>query len=263
VRIALFLNRDIYCSVALNELIRGLAEHELSVFVSDKVGRAPQVEALDVLRLIEQDIPFDHVFPGIDAEGELLTPQLVERRYGARWEPMNAPNDAASLERMRALALDLVVSIRYGRIFKKPFLELPRLGVINLHSGVLPDFRGVMASFHALAEGAEELGCTLHYIDDATIDTGPIISAWRRPIDASQSYFGHVLSLYRPGARLVLEAVSRLEGGDELEATPQPRDGGAYFSFPNDADVARFESNGFRLFRASEYRALLERFHGS
>jgi methionyl-tRNA formyltransferase len=263
VNIALFLNRDIYCSVVLNHLVAGLAEHQTSVFYSDQVGRAPVGEALDVLRLIEQDIPNEHVFPSVDSGGELLTPELIERRHNISCETMNAPNEPVALDRLRALECDLVVAIRYGRIFKADFLNIPRLGVLNLHSGILPDYRGVMASFHALAAGACELGCTLHYIDDPTIDTGPIVAAWRRPADPAQSYFGHVLSLYEPGARLVVESIARLAQGEELTSTPQSRDGGAYFSFPDEDVVARFERRGYRLFHASEYRDLLRRYHGS
>lgn len=68
--IAFFLNRDVYCSVVLNHLVAGLAEHQTSVFYSDKVGRAPAGEALDVLRLIEQDIPNEHVFPSSGQKGQ-------------------------------------------------------------------------------------------------------------------------------------------------------------------------------------------------
>ena len=262
-KIALFLNRDIYCSVVLNHLVAGLAEHQTSVFYSDKVGRAPAVEALDVLRLLEQDLPNEHVFPFIESAGELLTPELIERQHRIPCESMNAPNEPVALDRLRALECDLVVSIRYGYIFKADFLSIPRLGVLNLHSGILPDYRGVMASFHALAAGAREIGCTLHYIDDPTIDAGPIVDAWRRPVDPAQSYFGHVLSLYQPGARLVAESIARLTKEEELTSTPQARDSGAYFSFPDADVVARFEQNGYSLFHASEYRDLLRRYHGA
>lgn len=264
--VALFVNRDIYCSVVLNHLLPRLPGHCAGIFVSDHVGAAPEVEALDVLRLLERDIPYDHVFPLIEAKGsggELLTPGLIERRYGVAFETMNAPNEPAALELLRRLDLDVVVSIRYGRIFERDFLDLPRLGVLNLHSGILPDFRGVMASFRALVKGASEIGCTLHYIDEPTIDTGPVVGEWRRPVNPTQSYFGHVLSLYEPGARLVVDALARLAKGDELTIAAQSRSGGAYFSFPNDEDVARFDSRGCRLFEADEYRGCLARFQGS
>ena len=261
--IGLFLNRDIYSSYALNLLVVGLGGHRVFVFVSDKVGRAPSLEALDVLKLIEQDVPFDHVFPFVDEPGELLTPQLIEHRHGIPVESLNTPNDPETLEHLRELELDVAVSLRYGRIFKAAFVELPRLGVLNLHSGILPDYRGVMASFHALATDASEVGCTLHFIEDASIDTGPIVAEWRRPVDRSLSYFGHVLSLYDPGVRLVLDALARIDEGGELEKKFQRADEGAYFTFPQEEDIARFEARGYRLFHPSEYRELLARYHGS
>jgi len=199
----------------------------------------------------------------VERPGELLTPRLFERRYAVTIEAMNAPNDPGALARVRALDLDVVVSIRYGRIFEESFLELPRLGVLNLHSGLLPDFRGVMASFHALAADAPEVGCTLHFIDDATIDTGAIVGEWRRPSDRTQSYLGHVWSLYEPGTRLVTDALARLARGASLERRRQPAGEGAYFSFPREEDVAAFDGRGYRLFHAHEYRELLARFQGA
>ncbi len=262
-KIAFFINRDIHANVALNHLKNVFRDHEVSLFFSDKVGRAPGHETLDVLRLIEQDIPNAHVYPGVDEPGELLSFTELGRRFAMPLETVHQPNEPAFIERLHALASDLVVSIRYGRIFKAEFLSIPKLGVLNLHSGILPDYRGVMASFHALAADAREIGCTLHTIDDPTIDTGPIVDEWRRPVDPAQSYFGHVLSLYEPGARMVLESIVRLTNGEELASAPQPRDAGAYFSFPGDDEVARFEQSGYSLFHASEYRDLLGRYHGA
>ena len=50
------------------------------------------------------------------------------------------------------------------------------LGVLNLHSGKLPDYRGVMATFRAMMAEDETLFSTVHWIDDKTIDTGRILS---------------------------------------------------------------------------------------
>ncbi|MCG8419869.1 MAG: formyl transferase [Proteobacteria bacterium] len=262
-RVTLFLNRDLYCNVVLNQLLPGLASHHVSVFYSENVGRAPDLEALDLLRLIEKDIPYDHVFRIADSPGELLTERHLERALGVSFEPMRDPNHPDSLERIRRLKPEVVVSIRYGRIFKRDFISIPRLGVLNLHSGILPDYRGVMATFRAMAAGADEIGCTLHFIDDPSVDTGPVISEWRRPIDQRQSYFGHVLSLYPPGAGLVVDGLAQLEAGKTLETRPQQRNAGMYFSYPEAPDIEEFEKKGFRLFHPAEYRELLGRYHSA
>ena len=71
---------------------------------------------------------------------------------------------------------ELMISIRYGKILRSKALSIPDLGVLNLHSGKLPDYRGVMATFRAMLAQEQELFSTLHWIDDDTIDTGRVIS---------------------------------------------------------------------------------------
>ena len=113
-KIAFFINRDIHANVALNHLKNVFRDHEVSLFFSDKVGRAPGHETLDVLRLIEQDIPNAHVYPGVDEPGELLSFTELGRRFAMPLETVHQPNEPAFIERLHALASDLVVSIRSG-----------------------------------------------------------------------------------------------------------------------------------------------------
>ena len=256
-KIAFFINRDIHANVALNHLKDVFRDHEVSLFFSDKVGRAPDHETLDLLRLIEQDIPNEHLYPGVDEPGELLSFTELGRRFAMPLETVHHPNEPAFIERLNVIACDLVISIRYGRIFKDAFIAVPRLGVLNLHSGRLPSYRGVLATLQALLAGDDEIGCTLHFITDATIDTGPIVDEARVPVDANGSLFGHVLSLYEPGARLVEKAIARLTAGEALETRPKTPDAGNYFTFPTAEELARFASLGYPVFKASEYRSLL------
>ena len=103
---------------------------------------------------------------------------------GARALP--APNTAEGLALLSEAAPDLIVSIRYRRILREPAIAIPRHGVLNLHSGVLPNYPGVMATFWALLAGAAALGCTLHRIVDEGIDTGPC-HRYRHPARGSRS----------------------------------------------------------------------------
>lgn len=262
--IALFLNRDIHSNVALNLLLDTLDGHRAWVFLSEGVGRPPAVPELDQLRFLEQDLPNRYLFPLLEAldpdgTGAYLTFGQIARRWGFPVTVENAPNDPVALERLRALDLDLVVSIRYGKIFKQPFLAMPRLGVLNLHSGVLPDYRGVLATFRALADGGA-VGCTLHYIDDATIDTGPVVHVARMPGGRSRSLFGHVLGVYPIGAAALADAVATLAGGGTLHTTPQPPGTGAYYTYPTADEVAAFLAKGYRIFHVAEVRNLLDRY---
>ena len=162
-RIAFLLNRDVESCLALNLLAPALARHQLSVFLSERVGgSAPAKDAprpaavLGQLGFVEQDLWNRVAFPRLDAladTGGFRSFEGLGRRMGF---PVRAVASARTPEGLAALAAadaDVFVSIRFGRILGEEAIRLPRRGVLNLHSGILPDYRGVLATFRALANG--------------------------------------------------------------------------------------------------------------
>lgn len=156
------------------------------------------------------------------------------------------PNSAAGRRVLESLEPDLAVSIRYRRILKSEAIAIPRLGVLNLHSGVLPDYKGVMATFWAMLHDEAEIGATLHRIVDDGIDTGPVIGIQRIPADYEATYLGNVLRLYRPGCDMVVEAIEALQTGRTLQGKTQRRRG-RYFSTPRSEDIDLFSQQGLVL----------------
>jgi methionyl-tRNA formyltransferase len=78
------------------------------------------------------------------------------------------------------LSIDLAVSIFYGSIIKKPFIERCKQ-IINLHNGPLPKYRGVCPINWALKNGEGTHGVTIHRITEG-IDDGPILGQIVYPI---------------------------------------------------------------------------------
>ncbi len=132
---------------------------------------------------------------------------------------------------LRAFEPDLFISLRYRRILKTAAIEIPRYGVLNLHSGLLPEYKGVMVSFWAMLNGEEEIGSTLHTIGDGTIDTGPINGLSRNPVRTDWSYLAHVLELYPDGWRMMVDAVRKNSLGETIEKSRQTG-AGYYYSMP-------------------------------
>jgi methionyl-tRNA formyltransferase len=163
-----------------------------------------------------------------------------------------APNSVDGLALLRASDPDLFVSIRYRRILKDAAIAIPRHGVLNLHSGILPDYRGVMATFWAMLHGEAEIGSTLHRIVDSGIDTGPVIRISRQPLLAGDSYLANVLSLYQPGCDAILAAIAAIGSGDEPVASQQKTGDGRYFSTPKEDDLALFFRQGGQLAHGAE-----------
>jgi folate-dependent phosphoribosylglycinamide formyltransferase PurN len=91
-------------------------------------------------------------------------------------------NSPDSIARLREWSPDLII-FAGGNILRKEILGLPRLGILNVHLGLLPEVRGMSSPEWALLQGIP-LGVTFHYMD-AGIDTGPILRRYEFP-DATQ-----------------------------------------------------------------------------
>ena len=104
-------------------------------------------------------------------------------------------------------------------LIRGELLKLGRLGIINLHGGLSPEYRGADCTFWALYNGEpEKVGCTLHYID-AGIDTGRLIahvSPEVREGDAELVLFWRAV---QDSAEVYAEAIARLAGGARLGMT--------------------------------------------
>jgi methionyl-tRNA formyltransferase len=267
-RILLFLNRDIESNIALNLLLETLSRHDASVFLSDRVGSPKaKVKDLDDLQFFEQDLLNEFIFPLMDQpahefQNDYLTFKQMESQHGIVSMPLNNANDPESIEMIASLKPDVIISIRYGRIFKGNIISIPRHGVINLHAGILPKYRGVLATFRAMMSDEPEIGCTLHYITDATVDTGPMIGQARVPLDKERSLLWNIISLYPSGIEMVVQTLKSIELGLEINTTEQGGLEAAYYTFPTAEDFVRFREKGYKVFDRTEYMEVLRKYYG-
>ena len=128
-RIGLFYNRDIYAHATLNQLIPKLSDHELGMFYSQRVGSASQPRDLRLVALARVETDF------VTAPG--LSFEALASMSHCREIAINDIN-GTDLKVLHAFDADLLISIRFGQIFKAEAIAQPRTGIINLHSGLLP-----------------------------------------------------------------------------------------------------------------------------
>jgi len=128
-----------------------------------------------------------------------------------------------ALEAMKEgrLKYDLGLSVLYWRKLRDEFLTVPRLGTINFHPALLPEYKGTGGYNLAIMDELSEWGSTAHYVD-ASIDTGEIIEVDRFPIDSSvetaQSLERKTMQALEPFAqRIIARAV---EAQAKLPTTP-------------------------------------------
>ena len=263
-RVTLLLNRDLHANVALNLLVPSLAAHDVTIYTSDGPARPTRIpSAFAPMVAAERTLPLSVLWPLADsAPDDGTTYGSFERcavRLGAPCSALNDPNGTDGLRILRAARPDVVVSIRYGRILRDEAIGVPRLGVLNLHSGQLPEYRGVVASFRALLEGDPSIGCTLHRVVDAGIDTGPIIGVATHAAAYPGVLFDAIQSVYPAGCAMIADALATLARGDTLQAT-LPASAGSYYTWPTEIDVARFLALGHQLVDLNSYAKLLARY---
>ena len=235
-RIALFYNRDIYAHLALNLLTPRLSEHSLGFFYSERVGTKVERD-YRLQKLAEFEKSFD-TLPGGSFEQLAQAANSVE--YAVR------DINGVDAEKLSDFEPDLAVSIRFGQIFQASTISISRLGVINLHSGLLPGYKGVMASFWSLLNGESELGTTLHWITDNKIDSGAIISHCTQPVRHGLTYSQQVRALYKPGVEQIVRALADIESLAKRQKKNLPD--GHYYSFPDTRHLDAFEEIGWKLY---------------
>ena len=266
-RLIIFTNRDLASNLFLNHIMPHVAPYVVHIFLSDKVGKATTSatpEALQTLKFFEQTLPNAVVFPSLDAQnrvftegGKLLSFNELSQHYDVPIESLNDVRSVESLGKIAALQPDLVLSVRYGRIFGSDFLKIPKRGVINLHSGKLPQYRGVLPTFRALANDDAVLYPTLHYIEDGTIDTGGIIGMAELKVEKDKSLLWHVLQLYPASVNLVVDAIKQIADNKKPLAQEQSDEGAAYFTFPTAEELANFQE---KIADFDEYSVFLKQY---
>lgn len=128
--------------------------------------------------------------------------------------------------RFAALGLDAAVVAAYGLLLPRSVLAAPRLGCINIHSSLLPRWRGAAPIQRAILAGDSETGVTIMQIDEG-LDTGPILLQSRVPITAETTATTLHDTLAALGAELIVSALAGLALGT-LTARPQPSEGTCY-----------------------------------
>ena len=264
-RIAFLANRDIHSNFALNILTNKLSHHSMTIYLSDHVGkkRSDFIE-LNQLRFIEQALFNDIVFSAIEkspsALKRLLTFHELGDQTGNGVIPLNEINSNDGIEKLQSSDPDLIVSIRYGTIIQSAVIAIPRFGILNLHSGILPQYRGVMATFWAMLNSDKHIGCTLHYIIDGTIDTGPIVSIYQKKRNAKTDYFTNVIGLYPSGCELIIKAVKIIESGESLEQKSVKGES-HYYTFPKGQEISRFKQKGYALFNEASLINFVKKYY--
>lgn len=149
--------------------------------------------------------------------------------------------DDAVTARIAELGVDLGVIVAYGALLRRPALDAPRMGWVNLHFSDLPALRGAAPVQRAVMAGATTTAATVFQLVEA-LDAGPVFASEPFPIDDEATSGDVLAAMADTGAELVARVVDDLAAGTAVaheqvgEVTTAPKltlaDGRTDFTAP-------------------------------
>jgi methionyl-tRNA formyltransferase len=124
-----------------------------------------------------------------------------------------------TVEQLRALQPDVLAVVAYGRILPQRVLDIPKLGCINIHASLLPQYRGSAPYQWAVLDGLAETGVSAQYMA-AKMDAGDVIGVAKTPIGENETAGQLLDRLAVLGADLLRDTLRQVENGTAV-ATKQ------------------------------------------
>jgi UDP-4-amino-4-deoxy-L-arabinose formyltransferase/UDP-glucuronic acid dehydrogenase (UDP-4-keto-hexauronic acid decarboxylating) len=179
------------------------------------------------------------VYTHADSPDENHWFRSVAREAAAQGIAVFAPEDinhSIWVERIRALAPDVLFSFYYRRLVGKEILAIPPAGCLNLHGSLLPTYRGRAPVNWVLVQGERETGVTLHYMTPAA-DAGDIVGQRRVAIDDDDTALSLSEKLAAEAGILLDDVLPRIRDGS-ARRVPQDATQATYFGRRRPADGA-------------------------
>lgn len=130
------------------------------------------------------------------------------------------------VDHLRSFNADLIVVAAYGQLLPQSILDLPKYGCLNVHTSILPKYRGAAPIQWAIIDGEAETGVTIMKMD-AGLDTGDILTIHTTPITPEDNAATLHDRLAGIGAEALIVTIPLYISGD-ITPKPQPAEGSTY-----------------------------------
>lgn len=128
------------------------------------------------------------------------------------YQPLKVRNNEEFIRTIQELNPDVICVVAYGKILPKEILDIPRLGCINVHASLLPQYRGAAPIQWAVINGEKETGITTMYMD-VGMDTGDMILKETVKIGEDETTGELWQRLSKIGGKLLVDTLKLIEEG--------------------------------------------------
>lgn len=196
------------------------------------------IAAATLLRKLPAIFGFPRVFRRLSSLSEVC--KALEIPY----DQVVDVNDPAFVSELRDLDVDVIVSFQQAK-FKNALLQAPKVACLNVHTGILPGYRGLKPVFWMQSRHEPEMGVTIHTMSE-TIDAGQIVVQRRWKRRATSSVLENQYWSYRCAAQAIVEAIEKF-GQTGTHAAEEITRGSAYYKSPTKAQRDLALASGTRM----------------
>lgn len=176
---------------------------------------------------------------GLDNDIEVVQPKRMK--------------DEEVIAKIKEINPDLIVVVAYGKILPKEIIDIPKYGIINVHSSLLPKYRGASPIHSAILNGDKESGVSIMYIEEG-LDSGDVILKETCEITEDDTLGTLHDRLKELGAIGLEKALKLIEAG-EVKAEKQD-DSKATFVKPITKEQAKIDWNNTKEVIFNQIRGL-------
>ncbi len=133
-------------------------------------------------------------------------------------QPKRVKKSTEALNYLRNTQADAFVVVAYGQILSREIIQMPKLGCINVHGSILPQYRGAAPIQWSIYNGDRKTGITTMLMNEG-LDTGDMLLKAETEIDLLDNAMDIAIKLSHQGANLLIETLQKL-----AEITPIPQE---------------------------------------
>lgn len=157
----------------------------------------------------------------------------IAERFKIPYIESNDVNSRTHLNYLSQKDIDIIVSSN-GQIFKKELLSIPKIACINRHSGLLPNYAGVLPVFWAMFNNEKKFGVTIHHMVEK-IDEGGIVLQKSLPFIKSNSLFANYIIAFNESIDLTVQSLGEVQRKKRSSMKKI-----SYYSFPTESQLSKF-----------------------
>jgi len=184
------------------------------------------------------------VFRLIGRQPKINSLRMMRQLYNVPIIGSKNVNSPATLAQIKAWQPDLVLSVYLNQLIKRDLINLPTQGTLNIHPALLPRHRGLFPYFWVIANGEQETGVTVHWVDEK-FDTGQLLLQEKIAVTPEDTIISLSHKSAVVGAEMLVKAVNLIADGHPPRLT-QDHAQASYHSWPRPPDQQRFRQQGGR-----------------